>query len=48
MSKGSQLIVSRIVRTTSQRFSVIDQPNAFFKSQYSPATTVAKKGGLLE
>src|SRR5947209_859280 len=45
---GRTLNVRRIVSTTSQLLSVIDQPNAFFSNQYSPAAKVGSRGGLLE
>src|SRR5438094_3886328 len=48
MMKGSQLTVSRIVRITRKRSSVIDEWKSFLRSQYSPARSVGRKGGLLE
>src|SRR5208282_2276824 len=48
MAKGRALIVSRMVRTTAKGCSTIDQPNASFSNQYSPARSNGKRGGLLE
>ena len=47
-SNGSQLMVSRIVRLTKRRFSLMSRPSTLCSTQYSPASTVGSRVGLLE